>query len=244
MGTRIRHSDSYADFGLRGDTAFFAFRTRGLVHSIKSRNRTAAETWLEKGADPNLSDIPSNIMWKLFVMVPSENYGKPTPLKYACEAQDSDMVRLLLQYGAEPDYPVFEELIFHWSDKSEELILLLLKNSGWNSLCADGQATQKGKFLVDQLTRMSGEAFYVFTDNRPNIVAINRCVIAFLESSDGDLITDGELLYYAVEAHNTELVTYLLDSGLPTGYKDEAGRTAENLATEKGYDDIVMLFSQ
>lgn len=227
---------------------FSLFRTRRLVHSIKSGNRTAAEAWLERGADPNLSDIPSNILWKLFVMVPSENYGKPTPLEYACEAQDPDMVRFLLQYGAEPDYDVFGELIFHWSDHSEELIVLLLENGGWASLCDDihshNDNTHKGQYLVEQLVRMSGDALFVFTDIRPDVDAINRCVAAFLEYGKDELTTDGSLLYYAAEAHNTELVMYLLDSGLPTDYQDEAGRTAENLAAEKGYDDIVRLFNQ
>ena len=51
-------------------------------------------------------------------------------------------------------------------------------------------------------------------------------------------------LHYAVAARRVEIVRYLLEAGVNRTLVNAAGLTAQQLAEEKGYADVVALFEQ
>lgn len=221
---------------------FSLFPTRRLVRAIKKDNVTAAERWLKRGIDPDVSATPSNVPY-VFISRTAEAYSPERPILYACINQDEDMVRLLLSYGARPDYSAFW-WIFNkepLTDGSVAIVKILLENGGFYSM---RESVQEFKPHTDIRYEYSliGDLMRNSSDRPEESESATRCAILMLEYSGDFYRQYDELLYDAAKCRNAELVAYLLENGWPQTYADPIGRTAYGLAQEKGYADIVRIF--
>ena len=74
------------------------WKSRQLIRAIQQKDYDAVERILESGLDPNTPETVVTKIWYLFETAPN------VPIDVAAKADDLRSVRLLLQYGADPNH--------------------------------------------------------------------------------------------------------------------------------------------
>ena len=110
-------------------------QTMKLIVAIGNDSVDTVRTMLESGVSPNMPDGPYRGLWKY--INPLIEYVPNCPLSVACKKGNFEMVKLLLEYGADPAFTEQEGLgwsalssaILHSENEdSLEIVALLIEN--------------------------------------------------------------------------------------------------------------------
>lgn len=213
-----------------------------LIVAIGNDRVDTVRTMLESGVTPNMPDGPYRGLWKYingFV-----EHAPRCPLSIACEKGNLEMVKLLLDYGADPAFT--EQEGFNWSalssailysknEHSLEIVVLLLENG------ADVESDKDGwpPFELACMEYISPEN----TTEERNAHAERVVEIAKLVKGNYDLNPLGTItpLMQAALNNNHLLVEYLLSIGADPNIQLSDGRTAYDFANNAGYEEVAAI---
>ena len=205
-----------------------------LIAAIEDENVEKVRELLEKGVDPNKTDVIPSYFW-IFLESAARR-----PLTVACETGNLEIVRLLIEHGATAEYdelttdPLPRALINYHPDDME-IIKLLLEN---------GATLEKrhGITPVVEAARMYPYQNGVYDEETAKgITEIVKMLLG--DQSVNTLYGSETLLFEAARAENVYLVEYLLSQGCDKNIQNYDGKTALDYAVERGYVEIVDLLS-
>ena len=220
-------------------------QTAKLIVAIGNDRVDTVRTMLESGVTPNMPDGPYRGLWKYingFV-----EHAPRCPLSIACEKGNFEMVKLLLDYGADPAFT--EQEGFNWSalssailysknEHSLEIVVLLLENG------ADVESDKDGwpPFELACMEYISPEN----TTEERNAHAQRVVEIAKLVKGNYDLNPWGTItpLMQAALNNNHLLVEYLISIGADPNVKLSDGRTAYDFANNAGHEEVAVILKK
>ena len=224
--------------------------TLALRWAVKNRRHEQAESLLSTGIDPNQTHC----------------YDNEIPLHVAIEQSDTEMVRILLKYGAKPNQknPLGDSMLYDAAETGNLEIVKMLVEAGANVNRKTGAgspikaALKNGhENVVDYLIQQGAD-----TESRTTLAFGQRVdssstpIFSALESKrpelirkmidkDVDLTMIGDygntLLHAAVNSGLIEWVRYFIDKGLNLEAKNRWNQTALQLAVNSHQDEIVTL---
>ncbi|BBH22916.1 hypothetical protein Back11_42610 [Paenibacillus baekrokdamisoli] len=183
---------------------------RNLFEAAMHGDAASAEAMLKKGADPN------GMLIKM--------YGQNTPLDYAVLKSATDVVRVLLKYGARVEHTGQDlgfTTILH--QNSELLDMLLTAGLNPNSSGNTGTLLQTASGIIG-IGNESGE----FTNQLPNVA-----VVQVLLSHGADPGIDDSLTQ-AVQAESYPIIQALLQAGADPYKLDSNQSTPYQRSTSRG----------
>ena len=222
-------------------------KTNELIKAIKKEDVTKVERLLEKGVDPNKTDVRPSAFWSF--LETSAN----RPLAIACDTGNLEVVELLIEHGATAEYVEYtgwsplRETLFYYQPDDVEIVKILLENGADSNFAED-------KLPVFAAADMFPKAFdknmtngTIFKDGYDEATAkgITEIVDILLDDNSVNIKTkSGEtLLLKAVKRENVYLVEYLMSAGCDVDIKDAKGMTALDYAIENKNDEIIKLLS-
>ena len=116
------------------------YKTAQLVKAIEDKDIEAARILLEKGVDPNKTNVSPRWFWVIVMMEGDIDL----PIAVAAETGNLEMVKLLVEYGATAE-PVgkkitvspLEETLEYYHPNDSEIIDILLENGSSITETAD-----------------------------------------------------------------------------------------------------------
>ena len=219
-------------------------QSRRLVRNIKEGNYTKVQKLLEDGVDPN---YPTSKPSFLDVIV---EHSPDVPLAVACDKNDVEIVKLLIQYGANCDYvegtgwPAIYELLFYYDATDLELVKILLEN-GADKFQYDVYYKWP-VFAAAQMRPTNNLLPYEDRIYEEDIAReITEIVILLSPDEAFDIrgAQDETLLMAAAKAGNLFLVRYLLSKGNSVELRDCWNKSAYDYASENGHTEIAELLS-
>lgn len=157
-----------------------------------------------------------------------------TPLSLAIATQNVEMVRFLLERGADANgmewLPPVTFLARAASFKSQEILLALLDHGA----------------KVDGSSALYSAAEYGHVNSVELLLTRGADLneLAMIDYGAKGLYNAGTALHVAVDNGQTEIVKFLLKRGARADIKDEEGKTARDLALEGECTDIVRAFDE
>ena len=222
-------------------------KSQKLIEAIEKQDFQKVSALLESGTDPNKLSGPTNRIFNSFA-----EYSPQSPLSVACSTGNLEIVRLLISHGATAAYqegtgwsPLVSTL-FYYQPNDLEIVQLLLENG------ADMSQKESGYLPVFHATQMipkvydakmnNGTVFCTEYDEETakGIVEIVKLLMGEFDVND-QTDTKTTLLMNACANGNYALVEYLLSIGADTTLTDDNGKTAYDIAFEKGYIEIAEL---
>lgn len=226
--------------------AWMATRDRLLIFAAGSDLTTMVETLVVVGANPNAS-VKTQLLSEY----------ETTPLIEAIGTDDSALVRLMLDAGADVNRPNkfgWTPLMEVVENEKSELVELFLsrgakvnvqQNYGWTPLM---KAAEKSnielielllKFKADpNLVTSSGRTALMISIDRGNLYAarvlIDRGTNLNLFDEDG-----WSPFLLSIDRGDPLMVKLFLEHGLDINQKDPDGRTALHIAASRGYTEVV-----
>jgi ankyrin repeat protein len=169
-----------------------------MVEAIEEGNIEWVKSRLEQGIDPNIKE-----------------YGM-TPLHWACEHQDLDIVELLLDFGADPnviDGHTDRTTLMFWLNSEDMLELLVRRGVDINASSHRGETA---------LSLAAGDG---------NMTAVKWLLEHGASMDDGP---GGAALLAAYMRGHSEIVEYLFGRGINVNARDFGGRTVLMAACSEG----------
>lgn len=218
-----------------------------LIDAIEQGDTQRVEQLLEKGVDPNFSNIKRNAFWSFLETTPQ------TPLAVACRKGDLEMVELLLEYGATAEYiqgtgwSPLRETLFYYHPDDVEVVKLLLENGADSNISEDELPVFVAADMVPKVYDSSKKNGTVFVDGYDENTAkgITEIVTILLDEKSVNITSkSGEtLLIKAVKKENVYLVNYLVSQSCDVTIKDVYGKNALDYALENGNEEIIELLN-
>lgn len=222
--------------------------TEILIEAIRVENVAVVEYLLEKGVDPNRTDVKPSILYKLVEHTPKR------PLKYACDTGNLEIVKMLIEYGATAEYnrdlghSPLRQTLFYYHPDDVEMVKLLLENGAEKEEPTNGKlvfiAAQMSPRVFDK-TKQNGTVFSSGYDEE-TARGITEIVCILLDGQSVNITTNsGEtLLMVSAKAGNVYLTEYLLSNGADANMTTDYGKTALDFAKEAGNEEIISMLEQ
>ena len=223
--------------------------TNTLIEAIRVENVAVVEYLLEKGVDPNRTDVPPSNLWSFW-----ETHAQ-RPLEVACKTRNLEIIKLLIDHGATAEpimhtvSPLRKVLDYYYKPDDIEIVKLLLENGAVaNDPKYDAHmafyAAQKSPRVYDE-TMQNGTVFSSGYDEE-TARGITEIVCILLDGQSVNITTNsGEtLLMVSAKAGNVYLTEYLLSNGADANMTTDYGKTALDFAKEAGNEEIISMLEQ
>lgn len=224
-------------------------QTKQLLQAIKSEDIGKVKELLDRGVDPNKTDVEPILLWSLLETSPNR------PLTIACGTGNAEIVKLLIDYGATAEanettgYSPLRKTLFYFQKDDPEIIDILLQNG------AQTNETDAGVEIVFIAAQMSPRVYdkekangTVFCSDydETTAIGITKIVCMLLDERSVDITTNsGEtLLMFSVQKENLYLSKYLISAGCDASKADINGNTALDYALKTGNEELIMLLTQ
>ncbi|ALP53994.1 hypothetical protein Tel_13105 [Candidatus Tenderia electrophaga] len=198
-----------------------------------------ARLLLEHGADPNAREQDNR---RNRMAMAKQSMGKDSALIVAVEKGHEEVARALIEAGAEVDYRGFmgktplyvavengrrhlvELLLAHGADVSIESLAGL-------SPLMEAAKTGNHRIVADLL------------QHNANVNAIEEPELGYAREVQAGASTGMTALMFAARAGHDKVVVQLLQAGAQTNIHNSDGESAQDMAADAGYGDIVQLLS-
>ena len=209
-----------------------------LIQAIENNDVARVKNLLEDGIDPNQVNMaPLNYaIWEM---------SAKRPLAIACRTGNVEIIELLISYGATAEYQEntgwspLKETLFFANPGDLQIVELLLAHG------ADPEREEPDNPSVFDAASLYPVAFgsdeYTTGYNDDMAKEITEIVELLLGDNGIDIqARNGDtLLICAARRGNIYLVQYLIERGCSASIKNNSGRTAYDIAIEKGHAEIV-----
>lgn len=222
------------------------YKTAQLVKAIEDKDIEAARILLEKGVDPNKTNVSPRWFW---VMIMLEN-NIDRPIRVAAETGNLEMVKLLVEYGATAE-PIgkfkicpLEATLRYYHPNDSEIIDILLEN-GSSITETDGYGEEM-VFIAAEMLPLSYGNFAAGYDEA-SARGITEIVCKLLGDRSVDITnerTGATLLMYGARSGNIYLVNYLISQGADVSIRNLFGRTALDYAKDRNRSEIIQILKE
>lgn len=207
------------------------YQNRVLLRAIKEHDTETAKNAIHRGA---FLDIPQYLL-----CVPEITTLNPTPLIVACKTGDFEIVKLLIDYGADinkldntsGESPLMAAL--HGTKENRFSLALFLIEQG-----ADIRVTQTANSPFQ-------ESLYVSDQDTPKTIEEGYQLFQLFMQNSVDMtvyVNRQNALTYSAQYRNYNAVKYLIERGyFEVNAIDDGGSTALITAAKHGNTDIVEL---
>ncbi len=223
-------------------TASRCTRVNRLIDAIEAEDVFAVQKMLDEGADPNETDLEPG-RWMSFFEMHADR-----PITIACRTGNVEIVRLLIDYGAEvgdidhTDWSPLMSCLFRYEPDDKEIVKLLL-DAGADPFCEDTPILEAAE--MSPCLGVKGEKTYSEWYDEDIAKEITEIIIMLLGDESVMYEHNGRtLLMHAALGQNMYLIEYLIENGCDPTYENQYGQTAYDYALRTNNETIINYFAQ